>query len=177
MMVIWFGVIQQLRGQEFGEGGHQKVHACPPQGGHLNLYQAVSMWTRGEGCKMSTLVHSRGEGVKIWSKIVHVVVEWPLSKQCGDSNSNHFKSLSFQVKVAGSQITILLSYVALDLEFSNQTTKQSIEALLEGLSNSPSLSQNLKNYLNRLFPTKKQQLVNKQRRLVGLIYVNFWIRG
>ena len=26
---------------------------------------------------MSTLVHSRGEGVKIGSKLVHVVVEWP----------------------------------------------------------------------------------------------------
>ena len=28
---------------------------------------------------MSTLVHSRGEGVKIWSNLVHVVVEWPQS--------------------------------------------------------------------------------------------------
>ena len=119
----------------------------------------------------------QNDGDMVWghstTRICIQVVEWPLSKQRGDLNSNHFKSLSFQVKVAGSQITILLSYVALDLEFSNQTTKQSIEALLEGLSNSPSLSQNLKNYLNRLFPTKKQQLVNKQRRLVGLIYVNF----
>ena len=26
------GVIQQLRGQEGGEGGQQKVHACPLRG-------------------------------------------------------------------------------------------------------------------------------------------------
>ena len=30
---------------------------------------------------MSTLVHSRGEGVKTWSKLVHVVVECPLMLQ------------------------------------------------------------------------------------------------
>ena len=29
--------------------------------------------------KMSTLVHSRGEGVKFGLNLVHVVVEWPLS--------------------------------------------------------------------------------------------------
>ena len=33
---------------------------------------------RGGVCRMSTLVHSRGEGVKIGSKLVHVVVECPL---------------------------------------------------------------------------------------------------
>ena len=29
------GGIQQLRGQEEGEGGQPKVHACPPRGGGL----------------------------------------------------------------------------------------------------------------------------------------------
>ena len=28
-----YGAIQQLRGQEEGEGGQPKVHACPPRGG------------------------------------------------------------------------------------------------------------------------------------------------
>ena len=32
----------------------------------------------GGVCKMSTLVHSRGEGVKIGQNLVHVVVECPL---------------------------------------------------------------------------------------------------
>ena len=32
------------------------------------------------GCKMSTLVHSRGEGIKIGQNLVHVVVECPLKK-------------------------------------------------------------------------------------------------
>ena len=36
---------------------------------------------RGGGvCKMSTLVHTRGEGVKKGQNLVHVVVECPLSK-------------------------------------------------------------------------------------------------
>ena len=30
--VVSFGGIQQLRGQEEGEGGQSKVHACPPKG-------------------------------------------------------------------------------------------------------------------------------------------------
>ena len=30
--LLALGVIQQLRGQEEGEGGHPKVHACPPWG-------------------------------------------------------------------------------------------------------------------------------------------------
>ena len=34
---------------------------------------------RGGVCRMSTLVHLRGEGVKIGSKLVHVVVECPLT--------------------------------------------------------------------------------------------------
>ena len=34
---------------------------------------------KGGGCKMSTLVHSRGEGVEIGQNLVHVVVECPLS--------------------------------------------------------------------------------------------------
>ena len=36
---IHLGVIQQLRGQEEGEGGQPKVHACPPgeEGGPLNV--------------------------------------------------------------------------------------------------------------------------------------------
>ena len=34
----------------------------------------------GGGCKMSTLVHSRGEGVKIGQNLVHVVVECPQIK-------------------------------------------------------------------------------------------------
>ena len=40
---------------------------------------------RGGVCRMSTLVHSRG-GVKIGSKLVHVVVECPpkLSKKGGN---------------------------------------------------------------------------------------------
>ena len=32
----------------------------------------------GGVCKMSTLVHSRGEGVKTGKNLVHVVVECPL---------------------------------------------------------------------------------------------------
>ena len=33
------GGIQQLRGQEEGEGGQPKVHACPPgEGGPLNVH-------------------------------------------------------------------------------------------------------------------------------------------
>ena len=33
-----YGGIQQLRDQEEGEGGQQKVHACPPRGkGPLNV--------------------------------------------------------------------------------------------------------------------------------------------
>ena len=42
--LIWFesfglGAIQQLRGQEEGEGGQSKVHACPPRGGGpLNVH-------------------------------------------------------------------------------------------------------------------------------------------
>ena len=36
------GGIQQLRGQERGEGGQQKLHACPPGGGDLMM----STWTK-----------------------------------------------------------------------------------------------------------------------------------
>ena len=36
------GVIQQLRGQEGGEGGQQKVHDCPPRG------EGVSGCPRGQ---------------------------------------------------------------------------------------------------------------------------------
>ena len=58
MMVIWFGVIQQLRGQEFGEGGHQKVHACPPQGGSLEFVLGCAnkdLW--GLCAPISIIVH------------------------------------------------------------------------------------------------------------------------
>ena len=37
-VVLWIGGIQQLRGQEEGEGGQPKVHACPPRGGPLNVH-------------------------------------------------------------------------------------------------------------------------------------------
>ena len=45
IMKICLGVIQQLRGQEEGEGGQPKVHACPPRGGaqcfHMEVKVAV----------------------------------------------------------------------------------------------------------------------------------------
>ena len=44
---ILLGGIQQLRGQEEGEGGHPKVHACPLRGGgplnvHVDKNLAIS---------------------------------------------------------------------------------------------------------------------------------------
>ena len=47
-------------------------------GGRRGLFALFVQVDRG-GCRMSTLVHSRGEGVKIGSKLVHVVVECPLN--------------------------------------------------------------------------------------------------
>ena len=41
----------------------------------------------GGVCKMSTLVHSRGEGVKVGQNLVHVVVECPLSTHQFSKNS------------------------------------------------------------------------------------------
>ena len=41
----------------------------------------LSTWTKGGGggvIEMSTLAHSREEGVKFGLNFVHVVVEWPL---------------------------------------------------------------------------------------------------
>ena len=46
---------------------------------------------------MSTLVHSRGEGVKIGQNLVHVVVECPLSLP------NAYKLMSFDRNINGNK--------------------------------------------------------------------------
>ena len=47
---------------------------------------------RGYVCKMSTLVHSRGGGVKIGQNLVHAVVECPLTGlTCYGATDNYKK--------------------------------------------------------------------------------------
>ena len=56
-------------------GLHVDILVCVGGGAFVHL---LSTSTRGGGCEISTLVHSRGEGVEIGQNLVHVVVECPL---------------------------------------------------------------------------------------------------
>ena len=40
------GAIQQLRGQEEGKGGQQKVHTCPPKGGGPLNVHVDNIWKK-----------------------------------------------------------------------------------------------------------------------------------
>ena len=50
------------------------------RGGLLSTFCLPFVYVdKGGGVEMSTLVHSSGEGVKVGSNFVHVLVEWPLT--------------------------------------------------------------------------------------------------